>query len=215
MSWRLALGLVTLREQVNKVWPNRSKESDGSIGDEHHSARLSDHNPDEHGIVHAIDITHDPKGGFDSYAFADLILKQQDARLRYVISNRRIGSGPQGPQPGVWRHYSGANAHDHHCHISINYGALADRTEPWDIDDVPAPSASAVASYTAPPATLRLGASGDLVKELQKHLSDTGAVLSIDGDFGAKTDAALKAYQTKRGLIADGVCGPQTWASFK
>ncbi|MGY3278108.1 peptidoglycan-binding domain-containing protein [Bradyrhizobium sp. S3.7.6] len=213
MSWRLALGLVTLREQVNKVWPNRSKESDGSIGDEHHSARLSDHNPDEHGIVHAIDITHDPKGGFDSYAFADMILRKQDARLRYVISNRRIGSGPQGPQPGVWRHYSGANAHDHHCHISINYGSLADQTEPWDIDGVAAPSAETVAAYKAPPATLKLGSSGPDVITLQAKAA-LGTIV-VDGEFGPKTRDAVIAFQKKQGLVADGVVGPQTWAALK
>ena len=46
MSWRLAHGLEKLRSQVNEKWPLRSKDSDGSIGDEHHSARASDHNPD-------------------------------------------------------------------------------------------------------------------------------------------------------------------------
>lgn len=70
MAWRLAHSLETLRAQVNAKWPNRSKSSDGSIGDASHSSRLSDHNPDPSGVVRAIDITHDPLSGFDSYAFA-------------------------------------------------------------------------------------------------------------------------------------------------
>ncbi len=119
MSWRVAKSLDVLLKQVNAKWPDRSKNSDGSIGDEHHSARTSDHNPDEHGVVRAIDITHDPKGGFDSYAFADMLLKNQDGRLKYVISNRRIGSGPAADHPGIWRPYGGINPHDHHCHISV------------------------------------------------------------------------------------------------
>ncbi|MHC2533366.1 hypothetical protein ACVJMY_002935 [Bradyrhizobium diazoefficiens] len=134
MTWRLARALEQLRAQVNQKWPQRSKESDGSIGDEHHSARLSDHNPDGAGVVHAIDITHDPKGGFDSYAFADMLLKRQDHRLKYVISNRRIGSGPAGPAPGVWRPYTGINPHDHHCHVSVMSGQLADDMSAWSID---------------------------------------------------------------------------------
>jgi hypothetical protein len=42
------------------MFPERSKESDGSIGNAEHSARQSDHNPDQFGIVRAIDITNDP-----------------------------------------------------------------------------------------------------------------------------------------------------------
>jgi hypothetical protein len=67
MTWRLASGLdKTAFPGQRTLAEPFSKDSDGSIGDEHHSARASDHNPDEHGVVHAIDITHDPKGGFDS-----------------------------------------------------------------------------------------------------------------------------------------------------
>ncbi len=66
MNWRLAKSLETLRSQVNAVHPNRSKESDGSIGNAEHSARESDHNPNSAGVVCAIDITPDPAGGVDS-----------------------------------------------------------------------------------------------------------------------------------------------------
>ena len=53
MTWRLARALEQLRSQVNEKWPNRSKNSDGSIGDTSHAARPSDHNPDRAEIVHA------------------------------------------------------------------------------------------------------------------------------------------------------------------
>lgn len=214
MSWRLAHGLETLRSQVNAKWPTRSKDSDGSIGDEGHSARLSDHNPDGAGIVHAIDITHDPKGGFDSYAFADMILKKQDHRLKYVISNRRIGSGPAGPQPGVWRKYSGINPHDHHCHVSITSGKPADDTHPWDIDGMAAPAEGAVTAYIPPPATLRKGDRGAQVLTMQGRLNANGAALKIDGDFGGITEGALKKFQTDHHLTADGICGPQSWKAL-
>lgn len=214
MSWRLARGLEKLRAQVNAAWPNRSRESDGAIGDEHHSARLSDHNPDDEGVVHAIDITHDPKGGFDSYAFADLLLKRQDARLKYVISNRRIGSGPSGPSPGVWRPYGGLNAHDHHCHVSIVSGPRADDVADWRIDGLPAPAPQVVAAYVPPPATLRLGSRGPLVQTLQRRLNAHGAAVKVDGDFGPATLAALLSFQAAGGLAADGICGPMSWRAL-
>ena len=48
---------------------------------------------------------------------------------------------------------------------------------------------------------LARGASGSVV-------TDPGAV---DGDFGPKTEAAVKAYQQDRGVQADGIVGDQTW----
>lgn len=208
MTWRLAKSLETLRAQVNAKWPGRSKDSDGSIGDESHSARTSDHNPDSHGVVRAIDITHDPRGGFDSYAFADLLLKQQDSRLKYVISNHRIGSGPAGPSPGIWRRYIGVNPHDHHCHISAVADARGDSTQAWNIDGMAAPDPAA--PYKPPPPTVRKGSHSEYVKELQAAIGT-----DVDGDFGPKTEAKLKAYQTAHNLVADGICGPQTWKTIE
>lgn len=215
MTWRLARALETLRAQVNAKWPSRSKSSDGSIGDTAHSARVSDHNPDSAGVVHAIDITHDPAHGFDSYAFADHILAEQDQRLRYVISNSRIGSGPAGPSPGKWRPYSGANPHNHHVHISVVTGPSQDSTAPWDIDGVPYATPAAAKTYEAQPATIRRGDKGELVMRMQAALTKTGlASVSADGDFGPKTEATLKDWQRSRKLVPDGICGPQTWAAL-
>lgn len=208
MAWRLARGLITLRDQVNAKWPKRSKDSDGSIGDTSHSARHSDHNPDADGVVHAIDITHDPKGGFDSYAFADMLLHKQDPRLSYVISNRRIGSGPAGKAPGAWRPYTGINPHDHHVHVSIVAGQLADSVLPWDIDGTVAPSSEVIAAQLRQVnmPTLRRGAHGPEVERLQKAI---GA--PVDGIFGGRTMDRLREFQSTHGIVADGVAGPQTW----
>ena len=63
--------------------------------------------------------------------------------------------------------------------------------------------------------TLRKGGQGDEVADLQMLLSAKyGAGLDIDGVFGAKTEAAVKAFQQAHGLTADGVVGPKTWAAL-
>jgi peptidoglycan hydrolase-like protein with peptidoglycan-binding domain len=55
---------------------------------------------------------------------------------------------------------------------------------------------------------LKRGASGAAVETLQTQLNSTGSarpVLKVDGDFGRRTEAALKRYQTSRGLPPSGV----------
>src|SRR5437660_11202884 len=121
MAWRLAKCLETLRTEVNAKWPNRHKDSDGTIGDESHQGRESDHNPwvqdGAMGVVTAMDITHDPANGLDSEQLAEALRKSKDPRIKYIISNRKIASSETSPWD--WRPYTGANPHNHHVHISV------------------------------------------------------------------------------------------------
>lgn len=59
--------------------------------------------------------------------------------------------------------------------------------------------------------TLKNGSKGDDVKTLQSALNKFGYALIVDGVFGAKTEIAVKNYQMKNGLVADGIVGPKTW----
>ena len=65
---------------------------------------------------------------------------------------------------------------------------------------------------------LKKGSKGDQVKALQRMLHAMGYNIGsnnpIDGDFGSKTDAAVRAYQKKYGLVVDGVVGKQTWSKL-
>lgn len=66
-----------------------------------------------------------------------------------------------------------------------------------------------------PGAAVRLGAHGMPVLAVQKRLVDLGyAPLAADGAFGRATLAAVKLFQTQRGLDADGVVGPVTWGTL-
>jgi putative chitinase len=56
---------------------------------------------------------------------------------------------------------------------------------------------------------LKSGSKGEDVKKLQEKLG-----LNADGDFGLKTETAVKSFQTKNGLTPDGVVGPKTWETI-
>ena len=65
--------------------------------------------------------------------------------------------------------------------------------------------------------TIKRGSTGPDVVECQEDLIKLGYDLSpygADGKFGAKTEAAVKQFQTSVGLKADGIVGPKTWEAL-
>ncbi|MGO4597631.1 phage tail tip lysozyme [Terrabacter sp. 2RAF25] len=61
---------------------------------------------------------------------------------------------------------------------------------------------------------LRQGSSGEAVTGLQRELVDAGYSLTVDGSFGPATNTAVRSYQSKVGLVVDGVVGNNTWGSL-
>lgn len=58
------------------------------------------------------------------------------------------------------------------------------------------------------------GSKGNDVRKLQEILNTSGYNLAVDGEFGAKTQAAVRDYQTKHNLTVDGIVGVNTWGSL-
>lgn len=126
----LVPALVTLRDQFNRRYPNRSKASDGWIGDTAHSERESYHNPDGNGWVHAADFTHDPKNGMDIDRLTDELVASRDPRILELIANGLYWSYKQ-PK---WVKYYGSNQHNKHFHITVKPGlATAIDPRPWNL----------------------------------------------------------------------------------
>mgnify|MGYP006263120041 CR=1 FL=1 len=153
-AWILVPCLVSLREEFNRLAPDRDKASDGSIGDQTHAAGRSDHNPDETGNtptedadnlneVHAIDVDNQlRKPGWDMTRCVEIIRQRhkagQDDRLQNIIWNRQITSRSWG---WTWRPYSGPSPHTEHAHFSARYTTAQENdTSPWGLlleeDDV-------------------------------------------------------------------------------
>lgn len=63
--------------------------------------------------------------------------------------------------------------------------------------------------------TIKRGNSGDEVKSLQSRLNELGGYgLSVDGEFGPKTETAVKDFQKRNNLSVDGIVGPKTWTAL-
>lgn len=214
MAWRLAYALVTLRSEVNALAPDRSKVSDGTIGDPAHASRCSAHNPNNAGVVCGLDITHDPAGGFDAHAWADRIRRNPHSQCRYIISNGRIAGRSTGWK---WHRYTGSNKHTKHIHITVGGGGDCEPTTPYDSITswgvkggvpVPQPGGSDVNLRT-----LKQGDRGRDVKAMQLLLRGNAnqTQVTADGNFGPATAGAVKNVQAWCRLTVDGVVGPKTW----
>jgi hypothetical protein len=121
---------VQLREQVDDMYMDRDRKSDGWLGDTRHSVRKSDHNPDKNGIVRALDIDADLGAHKEeAYALVEKIrkcAKRGDKRIKYIIYDGKIMSPIMN-----WkrRKYRGANPHRSHFHISFT--TLGDKDGSW------------------------------------------------------------------------------------
>ena len=105
-----------------------------------------------------------------------------------------------------------------HREYALPHGRKDDPT--FDMDDfrmrvgaimggfAPGPSVIPASDGEGRP-TLRRGATGDAVKELQTKIG-----LEATGTFDAATEAALRQFQRDNGLVPDGIAGPRTWATL-
>lgn len=135
-AWRDAHCMTKLRAQVDELWPNRKTGSDGTIGDAAHQGRDSDHNAwvrdGALGVVTAIDVTHDPNSGCDAERIVNSLVASRDARIKYIIWNRRIVSSTV--SPWTWRPYNKKNPHTAHFHLSVSTDkALYDDDTAWSV----------------------------------------------------------------------------------
>ncbi len=214
--WRLARSLAALFDEVDSRWPGRSRLTDGSIGNAAHSARKSDHNPNEAGVVCAVDITNcDPDGKDDgSYdddvaeVIAERIRAAQDPRVKYVIWRGRMFSSysKSGAPAWTWRPYSGPNGHFSHVHVSVQPDSERyDSTAPWfapdpdsdpeDEDDMP---------YTPEQVKAMVSeAVADLVRDYIVPALNTGKGNSVTGHIDPPRPVKVDEDQVRRIVRAE------------
>lgn len=193
----LAPSLVRFRAAVNAAWPHRDHSSDGWIGDAAHKLVVSDHNPDVHGQVHAVDIDRD--GIHEPTVLAALLASPA---VHYAIHRRRIWQASDDYRPRV---YTGSNPHTGHIHGSVYHNLTA---ETWKGLWIPLQG-----DYIHGRTSL-LGSKGYLIRNDQAYLNGFWYAVAVDGSFGPETDAAVRKFQKRYGLKVDGQVGPKTREAF-
>lgn len=230
MSYYLAPALDVLRDEINAAYPNRSKASDGWIGDRAHRNRKSDHNPNSRGSVNALDVT---AKGIDTAKLIEAAKKHPS--VQYVIHDRRIMNRDIGNFRS--RAYTGPNPHTTHVHISIrqNRAAEQDRRS-WGIGKAaaskPAPAKKPKPGIAAPRFPLKPGHwfgterrdprnhSGywredrPHIHRIQSRLRTRGWRIEADGRFGPATARVIRQFQKEKGLRVDGGVGVKTWRAL-
>lgn len=199
MAWHLAPSLVNLRDELNKMYPNRPKTSDGTIGNASHKATKSDHNPNSRGSVNAFDITY-PGVNFRSFMAA----AKKHPSTNYVIFNRKIYSRSNG---WVARSYTGVSPHLEHIHISILQTKTAENSQ---VKWFPKPAKITYAKYPGKDA-FKVGATNSAVKIIQKAVGNP-----VTGTMTKSDVAKVKRYQLTHPKLwpADGIVGPKTYAAL-
>jgi len=123
------------------------------------------------------------------------------------------------PASNIIRHWDvGSKANGGSAQKSCPLPCIGNNNANWNklkkmtLDKAHISTVSSQKPIVASKPTLKLGAKGETVKNLQTKLNAKGYKCGTpDGAFGAKTLAAVKAFQKAKKLVADGVVGPKTW----
>lgn len=74
-----------------------------------------------------------------------------------------------------------------------------------------------MSGFASSPPTVRFGSNGLFVAYCQNLLNRRlpGNPCWVDGIFGSETDHKVRLFQSSKGLSAEGVVGPETWAALE
>lgn len=76
-------------------------------------------------------------------------------------------------------------------------------------------SGGSASAFGSVPVLSKRGSVGDEVKKIQQKLKNWGYYTGeVDGIYGSKTEQAVRYFQQKNGLAADGIAGPKTLAAM-
>ncbi len=171
--------------------------------------------------------------GFVKKAFeaADIVLKGGGCTTMYGNNANWSAKGKISDMPDVvccvFTHVDSTGKMDHigihvgggriiHCSVEVKEGSVGEkRRVPWSHYAIPIGINGDAPVVSRP--IIRRGSTGVYVRECQEYLIRLGYDLGnygSDGKFGAKTEAAARAFQGAHDLKVDGAVGPATWAAL-
>jgi peptidoglycan hydrolase-like protein with peptidoglycan-binding domain len=131
--------------------------------------------------------------------------------------DKNTAKAPAEPQSAGFRTVAQIGQDDENVPVvfTISGGGTAPGPGPQPPPPGPEPSFNPPSGSKEP--TLRKGdkSPDGWVEFLQNLLSTHGQTVTVDGTFGSKTEAAVKAFQKKAGIQVDGTVGNQTWAALR
>jgi hypothetical protein len=214
---RNAKSIERLKDEIKAAYPGTTI---WIVGDEAHKNTWSDHNPN---VCCGVYCAADVKGnaGLSLPKFVKHLITNPHPNLRYVIFNHKIYHRSNGFEP---EDYNGKSGHEEHAHVSVGNGPDGRSTTnydngstSWRISSIgktpsqPSKPSQPTTKLGDKMPTIKRGNKGARVRMLQGLLIAWGHKLSVDGIFGDKTDAALRAFQGKYAKPVDGIAGPITW----
>lgn len=141
---------TALLAEADRLWPQRSRQTDGICPSPAHSAA----NPNsDHEWGGAVDLTKDVAAGVDTGALADMLRQRAKAgaetRIAYVIADGRIASSRE---DWNWRPYTGRNPHTSHMHVSFTRDGAQDGATPFFGKGIKDPAATTSSDGAGGPA---------------------------------------------------------------
>ena len=136
------------------------------------------------------------------------IVSVEESGEAFTLSFRRYGHGVGMSQRGA-QQMASAYGKSYRDILSFYYPGTTVATRSLG-ESLYGAGGEVIGGDTDPEETLSYGSSGEAVKELQRNLQALGFFEgSIGGNYLTLTEQAVKAYQTARGLTADGVATPE------
>ena len=136
------------------------------------------------------------------------IVSVEESGEAFTLSFRRYGHGVGMSQRGA-QQMASAYGKSYKDILSFYYPGTAVAARSLG-ESLYGAGGEVIGGDTDPEETLSYGSTGEAVKELQRNLQTLGFFEgSIGGNYLTLTEQAVKAYQTARGLTADGVATPE------